>query len=364
MVKNLDVKIGLLSPLVHYNYFVEKIFDGVGIEPNAFGDHRTLNEYGLQAYMTHLAALRGGDYDKESHFDRAFKKFERIPGIKNNIGCYALSNTKCIGYKPTGEPGYCESITSIMNGKSSYCIRPYIQFSKESEFNHYTISKITGKNCNMVNLGSYPLYAPTIDMINKLEDNPSGLEETNLFYTLPGIKHIDISKIDFFDMEHIDLKNARHLKQYKVYQYEGRRFIRIELDNPKHYDIDLAADINMEGKYNRLYIWLEDTPVWWIVDEENQALVSRDCLLSGVDYREIEKFLNNYMLRELLTLPEVDEKQEETKRLRAEELVILGNIAKEIGKLGQIRGKLGESTDVVEFPEDKGIQIVFKKNKQ
>ena len=120
----------------------------------------------------------------------------------------------------------------------------------------------------------------------------------------------------------------------------------------------------MEGRYERPYIWLEEAPVWWIVSEEKQILLARDCLVAGIEYDQIDSYLRKHLLKELLALDPQEELENERKIARAEEQELLRDAAKNARRIHEIRNQLGESTDVIELPEDKGIQIVFKKNQQ
>lgn len=95
---------------------------------------------------------------------------------------------------------------------------------------------------------------------------------------------------------------------YEEYAYEEQRFIKIKAHTYRRY---LQMLNNGQTIYDGQEILLEVLPVKWYIDTYRQRLIAQKGLLSGIRYNdrgydgnfyqsEIYKYLNEYMLRDLM----------------------------------------------------------------
>ena len=82
------------------------------------------------------------------------------------------------------------------------------------------------------------------------------------------------------------------------YEYEGKKYIRIKA-NPNVIDEYFELS-NGERYIDGDYIWNEIQPVKWLVDKKNKVIVSEKLLFSGIQYRFLNQYINNYFSNELL----------------------------------------------------------------
>ena len=72
-------------------------------------------------------------------------------------------------------------------------------------------------------------------------------------------------------------------------------------------------------------IWLKVSPIKWYVDEKNKLLVSKNFLVAGIDFRNINKFFRMYFRYDIipwgLTTKKEEEKQEKKGETKVEKLV-------------------------------------------
>lgn len=151
-----------------------------------------------------------------------------------------------------------------------------------------------------VEYGEYPQYAPNENIQLDLEyyyDN-NKLKATGNSYT--------------FDSTALDHKSeALNPVTYLEYEYNGKKYVRVKSKADCYEKNPLS---NGEGWNNGDYVWIEVSPVEWLVDEKSRTLISKNCLLSGVRFEanlsvdepafkgynsEMEYFLTNYMSKDL-----------------------------------------------------------------
>ena len=342
MIENIKAKMGLLRVKPEGNKL--RIYVGNNHWTSSFKNQETSV---LTAKMTPLAAIRGGSYNRNSG----------TPGIQHNNGVYYVGKHDYIDYdhfdgKPTLKEG------EFQNG----CIRPYIQFESEKDFKHYTASRVKENGLELVTFGTYPTCPVDIGIIDYLDFclNQKTLEKAESFYTLPSENFRFTSK-----------ENERLLKQYQVYKYFSLRLIKVIF---WHIGIkvrdDLAIETHMQAgeRYSKYFMWLKEQPIWWFVDDQNLALISKECLLAGINYENIDSFLNEHMLRDLLKMSNEEKLETEIRNATAEKEALLHIIKNNISDLRNACEILGEPLDRFELPFDQnikgdGIQFVFKKQK-
>lgn len=157
---------------------------------------------------------------------------------------------------------------------------------------------ITG--VDIVEFGEYPQYAAPSSMQQILETQfhkgliHKGLKKTGNTYTFDGNKNPDY----YYKFMPVT---------YDEYEYGGKKYIRIKAQAYKD-----CFELSNGIKYlNDNHVWVEVTPVKWLVDNKNGLLISTRGLASGIRYAgngapdlkystsEMKEYLDKYMLHDL-----------------------------------------------------------------
>lgn len=157
---------------------------------------------------------------------------------------------------------------------------------------------ITG--VDIVEFGEYPQYAAPSSMQQILETEFSkglihkGLKKTGNTYTFDDNKSPDY----YYKFRSVT---------YDEYEYGGKKYIRIKAQAYKD-----CFELSNGIKYlNDNHVWVEVTPVKWLVDNKNGLLISTRGLASGIRYAgngapdlkystsEMKEYLDKYMLHDL-----------------------------------------------------------------
>lgn len=157
---------------------------------------------------------------------------------------------------------------------------------------------ITG--VDIVEFGEYPQYAAPSSMQQILETEfhkgliHKGLKKTGNTYTFDGNKNPDY----YYKFMPVT---------YDEYEYGGKKYIRIKAQAYKD-----CFELSNGIKYlNDNHVWVEVTPVKWLVDNKNGLLISTRGLASGIRYAgngapdlkystsEMKEYLDKYMLHDL-----------------------------------------------------------------
>lgn len=149
-----------------------------------------------------------------------------------------------------------------------------------------------------VEYGEYPQYAADSRMQNILESEyNTGMNKTGRSYTFDSVKYDDYD-------------TGFKAITYEEYEYQGKRYIRIR------------ANSNFDGRKFKLsngveyrdgdYVWVEVSPVKWLIDDRTGILISKRGLVSGIRFldrksnykgdfsrTEMKEYLDRYMLRDL-----------------------------------------------------------------
>lgn len=152
---------------------------------------------------------------------------------------------------------------------------------------------ITG--VDIVEFGEYPQYAAPSSMQQILETEFSkGLKKNGNTYTFDGNKNPDY----YYKFMPVT---------YDEYEFGGKKYIRIKAQAYKD-----CFELSNGIKYlNDNHVWVEVTPVKWLVDNKNGLLISTRGLASGIRYAgngapdlkystsEMKEYLDKYMLHDL-----------------------------------------------------------------
>ncbi len=155
----------------------------------------------------------------------------------------------------------------------SLSIRPVLRLSTEKFNEIKTMSSVCENGVYEVNFGEYPQDAPdaSTQIILEFIFLENRLTKTGKSY-------------NFGD------------SLYEEYEYDRKKYVR-------------------KKSINGDYLWIEVSPVTWLVDDKQQILISKRCLLSGIRFHdnnykikkyrypfkhtEIYRFLNEFMVNDL-----------------------------------------------------------------
>ena len=204
--------------------------------------------------------------------------------------CYVLSskdssaNVIMVDYR--GNRSWC------LSGSRSMAIRPvlYINNLKES-FRHPILNQ---EDCLEVEFGEYPQ-----DAVGRLT---ATLEEKYQRQELQkAIKTYTTDEKKGYDIESF-------LPQpIEEYEYDGKKYVRIIYQN------GFSHILSNEKRYHKGdFLWLEVSPIKWLIEEKEGLLISKKILMSGIrfckneeyqgDFKQTEvyQFLNEYFTKEIM----------------------------------------------------------------
>lgn len=194
--------------------------------------------------------------------------------------------------------------------------RPALPYSSISSFSTNRVNIIYGTL--MVEYGWYPQQAASAEMQTVLEslyDNDSLLKTGNK-YTTDSRKFTDYEN-GFDGQEHIE------------YEYNGKRYVRVKVNSC--FDGKLITLSNGQQYKDGDYVWIEVSPIKWLVDKENDIAISKEILFSGIqfndrqgDYKNFKDtvyywYLNTYFIKEIMNYK--NRKNESTENESIEELL-------------------------------------------
>ena len=256
---------------------------------NGNGQLNVLSRYGTIAPVTDLVILTGGYCENTQNYTAPDDN-----SLKGRTGWfYTRSSDSCGNILCVFEDGlkYYEKCY-LRDG----AIRPVIQSS--SILSQISSERVRGYlGTEEVEYGEYPQYAADVDMQKKLENEykRGNLKTTGRFYTFDKTKYFD------YDQEFQPVK-------YEEYEYKGKRYIRFKANA-------MEGILRLSNK--AIYrcgdnVWIEVSPVVWLIDDKTQTLVSKRGLLSGIRYHtnkkdysgdfsttDMKEYFDKYMLHDL-----------------------------------------------------------------
>ena len=220
--------------------------------------------------------------------------------------------------------------------------------------------------------GEYPQYAVDTNLGRILDDSfqAGTLRRTGKTYTTDS-RRWDKFREKFRPIKHIE------------FEYNGKCYVRIK-SNDTNEDFKLSNGVRVQPG---IYVWLEVSPIKWIVDEKSKLLISKTLLSSGVrfcdnmqyngDFKKTEMymFLNTYFSKDIvpsgvkeMTEEEKKQYEEEQKRLEkrrnpyglkfgevSEEQIIKGAIESGVAVFLHGPSSEGKSARVKEIDPDSTI---------
>ena len=259
---------------------------GNGSEPQL----EVIRKYGTKAAITDLCVLTGSylcedtDYniDEDSSLTGRTSWFwtrsdDGNNGVravrKNGIGSYIYGHGRC------------------------GAVRPALQSSVI--FSQASLNRVSGYNgTEEVEYGEYPQNAADSRMQNILESEYNrGMNKTGRSYTFDSVKYDDYD-------------TGFKPVTYEEYEYQGKEYIRIKANS--HFGGKKFKLSNGVEYRDGDYVWVEVSPVKWLIDDRTGILISKKGLVSGIrfldqrtnykgdfDRTEMKEYLDRYMLRDL-----------------------------------------------------------------
>ena len=199
-------------------------------------------------------------------------------------------------------------------------VRPALQSS--AIYSQISPNKVRGYNDTYeVEYGEYPQYAVDDRMQRILESELNrGLNKTGRNYTFDSTKYKDYDT---------GFKGIT----YDEYEYQGRKFIRVKA-NSDFYGGRFELSNGIEYRDGD-FVWVEVSPVKWLVDDITGTLISKIGLVSGIRYldrgtnykgdfdrTEMKSYLDKHMSRDLFqsaVLTRVQDMSPEEKKQYEEE---------------------------------------------
>ena len=176
-------------------------------------------------------------------------------------------------------------------------VRPALQSS--AIFSQISPNRVRGYNgTEEVEYGEYPQYAADSRMQSILESEYNrGMNKTGRSYTFDSVKYDDYD-------------TGFKPVTYEEYEYQGKKYIRIRANS----DFDGGKFKLSNGVEYRDgdYVWVEVSPVKWLIDDRSGILISKMGLVSGIRFldrnhnykgdfsrTEMKEYLDRYMIRDL-----------------------------------------------------------------
>ena len=282
-------------------------------EEQYFGSNKLdiLEKRGTKAAITDFSILLGAYVSDNNHIDNDSSLEGRTGyyGTKSDDGDNDARGVHASGTSP------CSDV-----GKRSGGARPALPFSSISNI---PTNGESGKRARdgilEVEYGYYPQKAASKDMQERLERayRSGSISKTRNSYTT------DSRKYDAYGEKFL-------AKQHEEYEYNGKRYVRVEANSD--FGGNRFTLSNGEQYRDGDNVWVEVSPVKWLVDEREKVMLTDKLIFSGVQFNhtrdyhtrdfdktDIKTFMDRYLERDLeqsrgtITLGEQTEETEEFK---------------------------------------------------
>ena len=249
-----------------------------------------IGKYGTKAAITDLCVLTGSYLCEDTAY---------------NIGEDRSLTGRISWFWTRSDDGNNDVRAVLMNGFSDNhyryerndAVRPVLQSSVI--FSQISPNRVRGYNgTEEVEYGEYPQNAADSRMQNILESEYNrGMNKTGRSYTFDSVKYDDYD-------------TGFKPVTYEEYEYQGKEYIRIKA-NSDFGGNKFKLSNGVEYR-NGDYVWVEVSPVKWLIDDRTGILISKKGLVSGIrfldkrtnykgdfDRTEMKEYLDRYMLRDL-----------------------------------------------------------------
>lgn len=338
-----------------------------------------IRKYGTKAAVTDLCVLTGSYLSEGADYN-----IDEDKSLAGRTGRFWTRSEGDLGFVCTVSGSGNEEITDD-ESDYGFAVRPVLQSSVI--FSQISPNRVRGYNgTEEVEYGEYPQNAADSKMQDILESeyNNRGMNKTGRSYTF--VEKDDVQVIDYVT--------------YEEYEYQGKGYIRkkaasiyieCKLSNGVKY-----KSVDDDGDYDGDYVWVEVSPVKWLIDDKTGILISKKGLVSGIyfdyeidnykgdfDRTEMKKYLDEYMLRDLtqtatftrvqnMTPEEKAKFEEEQKQAErrnpygfnfdgvSEEDIIKGTVESNVSVFLHGRSSEGKSARVKQLDPD--CEIIYMRN--
>ena len=250
--------------------------NGIGLTiltPEEVKKLEVLKKYGSVSVATDLAILMGSisHYSKDMH------------GMVGPVWLNSYGGEKEYEYVDVdgkiNKSGRSASQAAIR--PAFYAGREFSQLLAQSTSKYGILSEVT--------CGEYPQFVPSKRIQNILGSKFAKglLKPTGRTYTL------------------ICSDNHGHFKPNKVieYEYNDKKYVLVESES--YVSRSLSGGQQIKGRES---VWVEVTPVVWLIDKETKMLVSKYALMSGIEFdglcrdfefSQVGMFIGKYMARDI-----------------------------------------------------------------
>ena len=267
-----------------------------------------IKKMGRKCAISDFAILLGAYVSSDYHVDGD-------NSMRGRTGWWYLSSSD--GYGNVRGVNEESNRTYTLAGKRSGAVRPALPFSNISDI---SMNGVKGRHGFLeVEYGEYPQYAVYTNLGRILDDSFQAgvLRRTGKTYTTDS-RRWDANSERFSPVQH------------EEFEYNGKRYVRVK-SNDTDENFKLSNGVTV---HPGMYVWLEVSPIKWIVDDRAKMLVSKTLLASGIrfcndrqyngDFKNTEmyQYLNTYFARDMvpsvvkeMTPEEKKQYEEEQKRL-------------------------------------------------
>ena len=247
-----------------------------------------IRKYGTNAAITDLCILTGSylceDTDYNIDEDRSLTGRTSWFWTRSNDGDNDVFTVDESGYR-----------NNVHRYTLHGAVRPVLQSS--TIFSQIFPNRVSGYyDVYEVELGEYPQNAADSRMQNILESEYNrGMNKTGRSYTFDSVKYNDYD-------------TGFKPVTYDEYEYQNKKYIRVKAN--AYFDPTMLS--NGACYRDGDYVWVEVSPVKWLIDDKAGILISKKGLVSGIRFldkyheyngdfnkTEMYEYLNKYMIKDL-----------------------------------------------------------------
>ena len=257
---------------------------------NSESQLEVISKYGTKAAITDLCILTGGYLYEYTDYN-----IDEDRSLTGRTSCFWTRSDD--GDNDVREVDADGDRVDVYRYKRYDVVRPALQSSVI--FSKISPNRVRGYNgTEEVEFGEYPQNAADSRMQNILESEyKRGMSKTGRSYTFDSVKNYD---------DNTGFKPVT----YEEYKYQGKKYIRIKANS---YFAGGKFMLSNGACYrNGDYVWVEVSPVKWLIDDKAGILISKKGLVSGIrfldkktDYKgdfdrtEMKEYLDKYMIKDL-----------------------------------------------------------------
>lgn len=249
-----------------------------------------IRKYGTKAAITDLCVLTGSYLCEDTDYN-----IDEDSSLKGRTSWFwTRSDDNANDVRAVAEDGNMyDRYSHIRHG----VVRPVLKSSVI--FSQISPNRVRGYNgTEEVEYGEYPQYAADSRMQSILElEYNRGMKKTGRSYTFDSVKYDDYC-------------TGFKPVTYEEYEYQGKKYIRIRANS----DFGGNKFKLSNGAFYRDddYVWVEVSPVKWLIDDRTGILVSKIGLVSGIRFlgrnhnykgafsrTEMKEYLDRYMIHDL-----------------------------------------------------------------